>query len=96
MIFTDYTASIPLQSICDHTAQRLCQVQNAVLRMIENCDLVLLHYKVGFDGPTSQSICKQKMSVDSLRDLKKEKSLFLTCLVPLQITSSVRETQTVI
>ena len=90
MIFIDYTASIPLQNLCDHLAQRLYQVQNDVLCIIEKRDLVLLHYKAGFDGSAGQ------MSVNILRDLKKEKSLFLTYLVPLQITISVRETQTVI
>ena len=96
MIFTDYTASIPLQSLCDHTAQRLSQVQNDVLCIIEKCDLILLHYKACFDGSTGQSICKEKMSVDSLRDLKKEKSLFFNLPCSTSNYNSVRETQTVI
>ena len=65
MIFTDYTASLPLQNLCDHTAQRLCQVQNKVLCMLETFDLVSLHYKAGFYGSTGQSIYKQKMSIVS-------------------------------
>ena len=66
--------------------------------MIEKCDLVILHYKAGFDGSTGKSIYKKKMSVDNLEKatLIKKKSLFLTSLVPLEITTYVNETQTII
>ena len=55
--------------------------------MIEKCNLVFFNCKADFDGPTGQSIYKQKMYVDSVHGLKKEEKLFLTCLVPLQITT---------
>ena len=64
MIFIVFITNIPLQSLRNHAAQRLCQVQN---------DKVTFHYKARFDDPTGQSIYKQKMSANSLRDLKKRK-----------------------
>ena len=70
MIYTDYTANIPLQILCDHTAQRLYQVQNDVICMTEQCDLVTFDYKVGINAPTGPSIYKQKISVDKICDLQ--------------------------
>ena len=64
--------------------------------MVEQCGLVTFHYKVGFEASSGQSIYKQKMSIDSFPDLKKEESLFLTYLVFLQCTTYVEENLTVI
>ena len=51
MIFTDNTANIHLKS-CDHTAHRVCQIQNHVICMIEQYDLATFHYKAIFDAST--------------------------------------------
>ena len=96
MIFTDYTANKSLQSLCDHTAHRLCQVQNDFICMMEQCDLETFHSKAGLIASTGQNIYKEKMSVDGLPDLEKKESSFLSYLVPLQITTYVGENLTVI
>ena len=80
---TDYTAAVDLQDLVDHTARRI----------IEACDLtcpdfstVTMTHKVGFDGSTGQSVYKQTTSEDCDREsISTEESLFLTCLVPLDM-----------
>lgn len=82
----DYSASINLQALLDHTAQRICTLQKSVLEANEHLNRVILRHKIGFDGSTGQSLYKQ-ISVDrENRNLSEEGSIFLTCLVPLQLT----------
>ena len=87
----DYSASVPLKDLMTHTLQRICAVQEPVLRHLILNDKAIktmtLTCKAGFDGATGQSIYKQVLSEPDInRDLKREESLFITCLVPLDLT----------
>ena len=89
----DYSASIPLKDLMSHTVNRLCEVQKPVIKQILQTSIqqvtrMTLRCKAGFDGATGQSIYKQGLSVDSDdRQLKIEGSLFITCLVPLDLSA---------
>ena len=51
--------------------------------VFKDCTRLILLYKVGFDGATGQSVCKQKS--DDTSKLNTDESLFITCLVPLEL-----------
>ena len=91
MLYEDYSAEVPLQDLLDHTVQRLIKLVEP--KCPENSTL-LLTSKVGFDGSTGQSVYKKIASEDELKDVSVEQSLFLTCLVPLQL--KVKETGEII
>ena len=78
-----------MQSLVDHTAQRLCQVQNEVIETVAGDTTICaaLRHKAGFDGSTGQSVYKQTVSKDGIRIIQIEESLFLTCIVPLDLSS---------
>ena len=80
----DYNAEVNLQNLMDHTVKRIHQSGN--MDKIKEGDVLSLVSKVGFDGCTGQSIYKQLTSEESeLASIAVEESLFLTCLVPLQV-----------
>ena len=85
----DFLAKISMQSLVDHTAQRLCQVQNEVIETVavNTTIFATLRHKAGFDGSTGQSINNQTVSKDCIRNIQVEESLFLTCIVPLDLSS---------
>ena len=89
---TDYKAEVGLQELLEHTAKRI--LLSKQISLIEGDELpktdLTLICKIGYDGSTGQSVYKQNSSNDSeLADISSEESLFLTCLVPLQIKSDV-------
>ena len=66
-----------------HTAKRI--LENVEIACQPYSTLTMIH-KVGFDGSTGQSVYKQVTSEDCERaEVSREESLFLTCLVPLEI-----------
>lgn len=79
---TDYGANISLQSLLDHTSQRL----------IQSCDKELAEpnlkvtYKWGLDGASGQSKYKQTFRNDN--GSSSDESVFMISLMPLQIKSS--------
>lgn len=80
---TDYAAEVGLQELVDHTAKRI--LENVEIACQPYSTLTMIH-KVGFDGSTGQSVYKQVTSEDCERaEVSREESLFLTCLVPLEI-----------
>ena len=85
----DYSASAPLKDLMIHTLQRICAVQKPVLRdliMKDKAVKIMTSRVDSFDGATNQSIYKQVLSEpDNNRDLKSERSLFITCAVPLDL-----------
>ena len=83
----DFKAEITLQRLVDHTSKRLCESQMLILQQNPNIDRLMLTYKWGFDGATSQSIYKQISEVVMERDLKQEEHLFIMCMVPLELYS---------
>ncbi|XP_065651110.1 uncharacterized protein LOC136079303 [Hydra vulgaris] len=84
----DYSAHVPLQELLKHTVKRLCEVQAPVIStMLDGLTRLTLRCKAGFDGATGQSMYKQISSEEAGdRNLKKEESLFITCLAPLELS----------
>ena len=88
----DYSASVPLKDLTIHTLQRICAVQEPVLRDLimkdKAINIMTLTFKADFDCSTGQSIYKQALiEPDMNRDLNCEGSLFITCVVPLDFTT---------
>lgn len=76
-------AEVKLQSLLNHTIQRLFDVQKEVLETLtpeQLCHLRLIS-KWGFDGSSGQSLYKQKF--ESAND--NDASIFFTSLVPIQL-----------
>ncbi|XP_012564316.3 uncharacterized protein LOC105848674 isoform X1 [Hydra vulgaris] len=84
----DYSAHVPLQELLKHTVKRLCEVQAPVIStMLDGLTRLTLRCKAGFNGATGQSMYKQISSEEAGdRNLKKEESLFITCLAPLELS----------
>ena len=84
----DYSAQVPLQELLKHTVKRLCEVQAPVIStMQDGLTRLALRCKAGFDGATGQSVYKQVSGEEAGdRNLKKEESLFITCLAPLELS----------
>ena len=80
----DYSAEVDLQSLLDHTAERCFRCRVKV--NLEPGQKLELISKFGFDGSTGQSVYKQPTleGIDRL-DYAIEESLFMTCMVPLQL-----------
>ncbi|XP_047125292.1 uncharacterized protein LOC124807453 isoform X1 [Hydra vulgaris] len=88
---TDYTASAPLQDLLDHTTTRLLETQTGVVNA-NDYNRVTLIYKAGFDGSSGHSIYQQTCNDNECtRNLKSEESLFITCFVPLELSSIVND-----
>ncbi|XP_065679128.1 uncharacterized protein LOC136093881 [Hydra vulgaris] len=87
VIISDYSAEIPLQSLLQHTSQRLCDSQIEVLTAdsLKIFKKLTLRSKIGFDGATGLSVYKQSSTDEAGRSLANEVSLFITCLVPLDL-----------
>lgn len=78
----DYSAAVDLQELLNHTTKRIMECVGLKSRE----ETLIMISKVGYDGCTGQSIYKQLVSKDvELASIAVEESLFLTCLVPLQI-----------
>ena len=78
----DYNAAVDLQELLNHTTKRIIECVGFEGRE----ESFVMISKVGYDGCTGQSIYKQLVSEDmDLASIAVEESLFLTCLVPLQI-----------
>ncbi|MBY0580758.1 MAG: hypothetical protein K2P53_03655, partial [Rickettsiales bacterium] len=82
---SDYSAEVPLQALLFHTASRICSAYSVVLNspVLKDCTKLFIIYKAGFDGATGQSVYKQLSDVSS--ELHTDESLFITCLVPLEL-----------
>lgn len=80
---TEASAEVELQSLLDHTANRIFQSQKNILDRVPDQSLnkVCLIGKWGFDGSTGHSEYKQRFYDSTLED----SSLFVTSYVPLQL-----------
>ena len=84
------SAEQPLQSLLDHTSQRLILndsvkeklVSTLIQKPNESLEDMQLKCKWGFDGSTGQSRYKQRFNEHGFSD----KNLFSTMLVPLELT----------
>lgn len=90
---TESSAEVELQSLLDHTTNRILESQKDVLESTENLNNLTLIGKWGFDGSTGHSEYKQTFADSSILD---DSSLFVTSYVPLQLIcnlESIESTQ---
>ncbi|OXA46867.1 hypothetical protein Fcan01_18208 [Folsomia candida] len=85
---TESSASIPLNSLLQHTASRIVNMQNSVLLQIfasqHICEIkATLICSWGFDGSSGQSRYKQKSSTSF-----DDSSIFATTLTPIRLTAA--------
>lgn len=81
-IHSDTEAEITLQSLLNHTSERLIQVQESVVQGFDETDIDMsLVCKWGFDGSSGQSEYKQRFEGVN----KLDSSVFLTSLVPIKL-----------
>lgn len=84
----DYNAEVNLQCLLDHTVKRILESDTVDAEQLKDKQDLSLVSKVGFDGCTGQSVYKQLPSEGTeIASIAHEESLFLTCLVPLQIAT---------
>lgn len=94
--FTDNEAAVKLQSLLDHTTDRIILYQMEVVKclsgkQLENLTLIV---KWGCDGSSGHSEYKHKLDENDVSD----ESIFFTSLVPLQLVhrdSATKETTVV-
>lgn len=97
---SDTSAQVPLQTLLNHTAQRIIDTKAKVeIESYENDNLVL-HTKWGFDGASGQNHYMQNFptTTQHLEDNDEEQltdidvmcdsNMFMTSLVPLRLSSS--------
>lgn len=88
---SESSASIPLQSLLNHTAKRLIDLQTPVIlqhvrrNRLTNIDIVLT-CSWGFDGSSGHSEYKQRYA-DKPQENVSDDSLFATTLIPLQLST---------
>ena len=93
---TETKGEVKLQSLLDHTAQRLVKVQLNVIAgvVIEDGNSKLyLKSKWGFDGSSSQSEYKQRFTEDTAAS---DADILLTSLVPLQLVMKRKTSETIL
>jgi len=83
-------AQIPLQSLLNHTAERILDLSKHIIRRIKPTTgrlKVNLSVKWGYDGSSGSSEWRQRFLTDSIRD-NTDADLFCTSLVPLSVKNS--------
>lgn len=78
---------VKLQSLLDHSVQRLTKLQDEVMTRVNESARLELKSKWGFDGSSSHSIYKQKFQEDT--DAV-DSDMLLTSIVPLQLTANFK------
>ena len=83
-----YRAQVPLQSLCNHTAERLCKYLDKVIDQLnfEECTNLMLHFKYGSDGSSSQSNYKQQFINENGHSID-DSSVYVSSMVPLQLVT---------
>ncbi|XP_043864027.1 uncharacterized protein LOC122757015 [Drosophila mojavensis] len=77
-------AEVPLQSLLNHTADRILKLQEDVLEVVPNATHYKLIVSYGFDGSTGQSSYKQYFQSDEFNTM--DHSLFVSTIIPLRLT----------
>lgn len=93
---TECSAEVKLQSLLDHTIQRILLLQDEVIKSLckerkESVRNLNLICKWGCDGTSGQNAYKQRFSDDD--GSKSDANIFFTSLVPLQLISVDQETK---
>lgn len=92
VMISETAAEVPLQSLLNHTVQRIVNLQEEVIHQsMSSTDLtevdVVLTCSWGFDGNTSHSVYKQRYQNEQAEAVNDE-NLFVTTLIPLRLSSS--------
>lgn len=89
---TESGASVPLQALLDHTAERIIMLQSDAIKSL--CEKGIIDFnlicKWGCDGTSGQSAYKQKFSDAS--NITTDENIFFISLVPLQLANIDKET----
>lgn len=96
IMITETKGEVKLQSLLDHTAQRLVKVQLDVIAGVvidDGNSKLYLKSKWGFDGSSSQSEYKQRFIEDAAAS---DADILLTSLVPLQLVMKREENETIL
>lgn len=90
---TECSAEVKLQSLLDHTIQRILLIQDEVIKSLcqESVRNLNLICKWGCDGTSGQNAYKQRFADDT--GSKSDANIFFTSLVPLQLISVDQETK---
>lgn len=85
---SETSASVPLQDLLDHTAQRLILSIESVIKTLQETELINLNLftKWGFDGSSGHSSYKQAFYGPEASD----SAVFITCIVPVRLVSDTR------
>jgi len=92
MTISETSASVPIQSLINHTAKKLIDLQAPVIleyvrkNKLTNID-VILTCSWGFDGSSRHLEYKQRYADKSQENISDE-SLFATTLIPLQLSTN--------
>ena len=89
--FTESKAEVQLQTLLDHTAQRVLLMNQDNITYKSDSEILnmTLICKWGFDGTSGQSIYKMTFEDPDISDA----NLFFTSLVPLQLVGVNQETK---
>ncbi|KAF0313394.1 hypothetical protein FJT64_016052 [Amphibalanus amphitrite] len=80
VVVDDRGASVPVQQLLDHTASRLCTLQESVIQSSAAQGSLILTSKYGFDGATGQQVYRHRQSTDV-----DDSTMFLASMVPLRL-----------
>lgn len=83
-----YKAHVSLQSLCNHTAERLFKYLDTLINRLTTDELrnLRLYFKYGSDGSSSQSNYKQNFVTEN-GDSVDDSSLYVSSLAPLQLVT---------
>lgn len=96
MTITESIAEVKLQSLLNHTTERIMLMQTEVIKNLtsENFCKFTLICKWGCDGTSGQNMFKQTFSNDD--GTKSDSNIFFTSLVPVQLLSVENDTEIVV
>lgn len=89
---TEVESEVPLQSLLDHTANRLMLMQKEVVTNTSRIQNISLISKWGFDGSSSHTQYMQKFASETSDD----KYIFLSSLVPLRLIAENEYSETIV
>ena len=90
-----HSAEILLQSISNHTVERLCLLLKEVIQQLSSEELSKLYFKYGFNGSSGQSHYKQKFSDDNGLSIE-DFSVYVSSIVPIRLVTNYNNVEKII
>lgn len=92
IVISEKKADVSLQSLLEHTAQRLIKLQHEVIiQNMQNTNVsvteAVLICSWGFDGSSGYSACKQSYAFTN-GNPNEDENLFVTSMIPLRLTTT--------